>query len=534
MVCNAQSLKIEDQFAERKAFGNEGVFPLDYPILNLSIYNEIPYASTFYVLDTTLPSPKPRIITLVKVDTAYLADTFDFNQRLEGRHFNLDVNDDYVALDDAWTTGNTTFVLDISGNLLWERDTVLSFGPSAQFSFIEYSDLSIFKGDLYNISTGSGLSSIFRRFKIQAGERLMEHAFADSLANYHLLNDGNDLFLICNKMYPTGTFRSLDHLFISKIDTAGNFIWSSEVSSPNNRYLIPEIVELKGNKIYIAAKHFYFQHYVELFCYNKSNGNLEWSRVIEGNMPEHVDVHNNNVHVSTNLWPEGNTPAAMYLYRLDTTGNLIDSIVQQLPDGNLAGAATDSLNFTFTWEIKDSLPYLKVYDPNYNTVINQALEPWYIGGLEPREESFPISKFRYDQFKMDSKGRVYIGTLHHPDTDTLTYKTISVRRVLLKDRPEVVDSATISSIEKMSSKNSFMLYPNPNTGSFTIKYSFKEENNSLVIYDLYGKVIRQVGLSKTKNEMRFNLDEVASGIYYYQVVSRERQMIKSGKLMIQN
>lgn len=68
--------------------------------------------------------------------------------------------------------------------------------------------------------------------------------------------------------------------------------------------------------------------------------------------------------------------------------------------------------------------------------------------------------------------------------------------------------------------NGFKLYPNPNTGNFTIEIDNPSKDMSIAVYDLTGKLIKTVETSPTKISYLIDLN-VANGIYLVKVKNGE-------------
>lgn len=77
------------------------------------------------------------------------------------------------------------------------------------------------------------------------------------------------------------------------------------------------------------------------------------------------------------------------------------------------------------------------------------------------------------------------------------------------------------------------LYPNPNKGSFTLKYKFKKaEDASLKIYDFLGKEVFKDHFSGKEGIKQYDLDQPA-GSYLYRLTTKEGEM-RTGKIVLIN
>ena len=74
------------------------------------------------------------------------------------------------------------------------------------------------------------------------------------------------------------------------------------------------------------------------------------------------------------------------------------------------------------------------------------------------------------------------------------------------------------------------VYPNPNTGNFTISYNI-EQNATLYIFDAQGKQVYSLLLSAEQKSIEVNNLNLANGIYMYKVLN-SGNMLHNGKLII--
>lgn len=67
------------------------------------------------------------------------------------------------------------------------------------------------------------------------------------------------------------------------------------------------------------------------------------------------------------------------------------------------------------------------------------------------------------------------------------------------------------------------LYPNPTTGTFTIRFMTPVENGTVFITDVTGKVLQRV--IGNGYQLHFDLSGAAAGVYYVQIKTREGKTI---------
>lgn len=77
-------------------------------------------------------------------------------------------------------------------------------------------------------------------------------------------------------------------------------------------------------------------------------------------------------------------------------------------------------------------------------------------------------------------------------------------------------------VSTITAENAYQLYPNPNNGQFQIKNNSLEEETTIIVRDLYGKVIyHQAGSIATNDEISIQLPEFATGMYIVEIQSQK-------------
>jgi hypothetical protein len=91
---------------------------------------------------------------------------------------------------------------------------------------------------------------------------------------------------------------------------------------------------------------------------------------------------------------------------------------------------------------------------------------------------------------------------------------------------------TMQTTADTSSKAAFELYPNPNTGSFTVKYRIdKTENASIVLADIQGKTHLKQSLTAENNSTLIEATQLKAGMYFY-TIEVNSKTVQSGKVVI--
>lgn len=74
-------------------------------------------------------------------------------------------------------------------------------------------------------------------------------------------------------------------------------------------------------------------------------------------------------------------------------------------------------------------------------------------------------------------------------------------------------------------KDGFTIYPNPTNGAFFVKNAADEPIDLLTITDVSGKQLQQFSQKKITNSV-FNLDGLNTGIYFIQITSGSKSVVK--------
>jgi hypothetical protein len=95
----------------------------------------------------------------------------------------------------------------------------------------------------------------------------------------------------------------------------------------------------------------------------------------------------------------------------------------------------------------------------------------------------------------------------------------------------VFSSESTTGIENISNQNSFILYPNPSNGTFTVQLSGVNSLSSIEIYNMFGEKIYTTKLNAIDTQI--DLTNNPDGIYLYRVLTETGGLISSGKMVIQ-
>ncbi len=141
--------------------------------------------------------------------------------------------------------------------------------------------------------------------------------------------------------------------------------------------------------------------------------------------------------------------------------------------------------------------------PNYDTA-------WQV---LPPSTSTSLSGSSYQALSFDPAGNLYIG-----------YSAMS-GYVKELGCPSAVNEITGNS--NLVSAN---LYPNPNTGSFTVSVENVNEKSHIYVYNVLGQNVYTAQLTADKTEVKLN--NATTGIYLYRILTDSGKVISTGKLII--
>ncbi|WP_130736322.1 reprolysin-like metallopeptidase [Flavobacterium sp. J27] len=93
-------------------------------------------------------------------------------------------------------------------------------------------------------------------------------------------------------------------------------------------------------------------------------------------------------------------------------------------------------------------------------------------------------------------------------------------------------SLNICTVQPLASESfdlkDFSLYPNPNNGSFTVKFTSESSNNiEIGVYDISGRQVYNKSFSNTGNfNQNINLNNVQSGVYLVSIIDGSQKVVK--------
>ncbi len=369
-------------------------------------------------------------------------------------------------------------------------------------------------------------------------------------------------------IYITG---AVNYMFLVKFDSAGNRLWL-EQSSPGTSSGSSVKVDNTGNA-YVTGT-FYgtvsfgsdtltsATGYSSFLIKYSPGGIVDWVRQSENVSPSALAEGTavtidkaNNIYITgflNNIVRFGShslySPStySAYLAKYDATGNVLWA--KQSSMGWMGSAlASDKYNNIYlggvSWLNDDTLrfgsytlttspwvsyaSFLTKFDSSGSPICGSMLEN--LGYIS----SFGIAS--------DTSGNyVYIGGTFENDT------VICGRDTLISTNNDVNSfvgrwlscSSIVTEIDNLPHINSTVsIFPNPNTGVFTLTFSHAElvsaSQSILEIYNVLGEKVAFKTLKQDRGDNVINLGDERNGVYFYRVVEESGNIIGTGKFIIE-
>ena len=82
--------------------------------------------------------------------------------------------------------------------------------------------------------------------------------------------------------------------------------------------------------------------------------------------------------------------------------------------------------------------------------------------------------------------------------------------------------------------NSIIIYPNPASTNLFVDYGILEDiNANFLLFDMSGRLIRNVVMNKQNSQMRIDLDGISNGLYLIKILDQNGQIIKTDRVIVQ-
>ena len=214
-----------------------------------------------------------------------------------------------------------------------------------------------------------------------------------------------------------------------------------------------------------------------------------------------------------------------------------------------------------------SWDYIGLYNHQVNAMaINQNDEvftgDWYIMGAESsgvyalyeNSDDFELVRGTMDvtDIGINSEGQIFVtniggvlrsfdngdtfeyvnegisGTFRKLHIDNLGYVYITKTHSLYRS----INPTVSINEQKINLEKEIIIYPNPATNNFKIQSEMFETSEAIVeIFDLYGKKVKTINISKGQTEIEVNTEAWQRGLYVVRVMSKDG-FLRSGKVVV--
>ena len=87
----------------------------------------------------------------------------------------------------------------------------------------------------------------------------------------------------------------------------------------------------------------------------------------------------------------------------------------------------------------------------------------------------------------------------------------------------------VTNVDNVSNTTINNVYPNPTPGIFNI--SGVEKDNSVEVYDVYGKLVYK-SAAQQNSIVSVDLSEQSKGMYFYKIIDSSLKNVRQGKVMV--
>ncbi len=285
---------------------------------------------------------------------------------------------------------------------------------------------------------------------------------------------------------------------------------------------------------------------------------------IRSSIPNYV---NDSANIVNRFWqidvtPQSagtNTATILFTYGPNETHNTYTGMVGQRwsatnagwvsPNAN-GGQSSNMTNRTVTvtgvthfspWTLANASAPLPIELLSFNAINegNKYVQTTWVTASELNNDHFEIERSR-DGISFDYFGKVSGAgnsnqILNYTLNDPSPYMGLSYYRLRQVDFDGKYSFSDIVPVE-FNSTQAVSIYPNPNDGNFTISYNISskintQDNASLVIVDITGRVVYSYSLTAMKGSETIDASLLNTGIYYWELITGN-SVFDKGKIAI--
>lgn len=395
-----------------------------------------------------------------------------------------------------------------------------------------YYDLQIFDDNLIKLST---TAIAFARNEV-------------SIGSMKELKEGSIIF--CGYMQKYNKIKKgyeESQAILYKLDSEGNEIWHTEYGDCINYEKFYDFTEDEEGNIYAVGQWVepYFDgDYQSLLVKYDKDGKLLWSKlygdpllldyysVININSKNELII-NGGYGLNTNISPFDKWYGRMIYYRLDTLGNLLGSKEYQQYGSNFYDCVKDSADNlicagqTYEPDDKKTRGFVAKFNATGDTIWTRRYDT-FINGQEFTGRFYGIAATSDNGYILTGGRFAWFGVPPYNKqgwvvkVDSLGYDHNQLSPVATHE-PEEADQEPI-----------ITFYPNPTSGELFYRYKdvYMIERKTWVVsfYDLQGKVVKSFEMNPNTNMVQ--LSSLPDGVYPYIIRTKDKQFVKSGKVVV--
>ena len=419
------------------------------------------------------------------------------------------------------------------GKELWHRifeygagDTTYDSGDDQGWDVLALND-----GDIIVLGDtragGPGSISVFLSKWDSKGNEIWEKAYGgiyDDIAQHIILSSDGDFVLVG---HTNNTSDQSENSMVMKIDPDGNLVWNKNYGTPGIESAYDIVQTPDGGYIFVGnnqnpTANIYF---VKL----DASGNEQWQNTLTSSATSEGSViqsTSDGGYIVSGYTLDQTFGMQGYLVKVDDKGqeqwaksyggehvDYFSSVVQTADNGYLA---VGSINQYFSIQHTYDDIWLEKTD-------SQGNEQWRkrLGGA--------LNDDGYDVIKTKEGGYAIIG---------ITSSYSSVDKIYFTEM-DIDSSATgVKETEGIAMPKQYSLsqnYPNPFNPSTTIRYQIPKSGYvELKVYDLLGNEVKTlVNEDKPAGQysVKFNANNLSSGVYFYRIVSGNYTSVKKMLLL---
>ena len=267
-----------------------------------------------------------------------------------------------------------------------------------------------------------------------------------------------------------------------------------------------------------------------------------------------ADITNDSFESGFGNWNDGGNDCARvatnpntgsYSIRLRDNSGTASSMYSDNLDLNLATGVTFDFSFYAT-SLENGEGLLLEYSTdggsNYNTI-----QTWVSGTNFNNNTRYNVSKdLSSYSFNTNTVFRIRCDASHNNDQiyidDVVINGCLSSRTPI--DMDNNIDEAASPGVGTTQSyttgtysefvANSIIIYPNPASTDIFVDYGILEVvKANFLLFDVSGRLIRNVVMNDQNSQMRIDLDDISNGLYLITITDQNGQIIKTDRVIVQ-